>query len=153
MKKNLFSKIAIAVLFTMVSFSLAIAQNATKVVTNLYKAHKIKSVAVWSKIELNKYFAPDLSAAIYQAANDESGIDFDILYNTQDDSDITNFKVGDEDSYYDSNNRTLYTVTATFKNFGKKKEVFFTIDPDSLKIEDISYYGLDESLMEILTGN
>lgn len=151
--KNLFTKIAITVFFTIASFSFVSAQEASGVITNLYKADKMKSVVTWSDSELKKYFAPGLANAIYKAARRENGIGFDILYNTQDASGIRDFKIGKEDSYHDSNGRTLYTVSATFKKLDKNEEVFFTIDPDSYKIEDIGYYGRDKSLMNLLGNN
>lgn len=151
LKRYLFTKVVIVFLLTIISISVAKAQEATKVVSNLYKAHKVKTIADWSKAELKKYFTDELADAIYKTAQGESGIGFDILYNTQDDSDITNFKIGDEDSHQESSGQTVFTVTASFKNFGEKKEIFFTLDPDGFKIKDIRYNGLDVSLMEMLT--
>lgn len=151
LKKYMFTKVIIVVLLTIISISAAKAQEATQAVSNLYKAQKVKTIADWSKAELKKYFTDELAGAIYKTTHGENGIDFDILYNTQDDSDITNFKIGDEDSHQESSGQTVYTVTASFKNFGEKKEIFFTLDPDGFKIKDIQYNGLDASLLEMLT--
>lgn len=151
LKKYIFTKIVIVVLLTIISISAVKAQEATKVVSNLYKAHKVKTIADWSKVELKKYFTDELAEAIYKTTHGENGIDFDILYNTQDDSDIKNFKIGNEDSYQEIKEQTVFTVTASFKNFGEQKEIFFTLDPDGFKIKDIRYSGLDASLMEMLT--
>ncbi len=152
-KSDLFTKVAIAVLLTIVSISYANAQAATKLVTSLYKANGIRKVATWSKVELKKYFVEDLANAIYKTARKDQGIGFDILYHTPDSPNITNFKIGDEDSHHESSGQTVLTVSATFKNAGKEEETFFTIEPDELKIIEIDYNGQDKSLMNILADN
>jgi hypothetical protein len=151
-KRNLFAKTATTILLTLVTFSFAHAQHAAQAqraintVAALYKANKIKSIAKWNKVELKKYFDSKLANAIYKVTHGEDGIDFDILYNTQDDSNIKNFKISGGDFYHDS-----YIVSVHFKNFSKEKDISYTLN-ENFKVEEVEYIG-HGSLMDILTNS
>ena len=97
-----------------------------------------------NKVELKKYFDSKLANAIYKVAHGKDGIDFDILYDTQDHSNIKNFKISGGDFYHDS-----YIVLVHFKNFSEEKDISYTLNED-FKIEDVEYSG-GHLLTDILT--
>src|SRR5580765_4858709 len=140
-KRKLITKISLTILLTLVIFSVADAQYAAQAkraintVSTLYKAHKKKSIAAWNKVELKKYFDSKLANAIYKVTHGKEGIDFDILYDTQDDSDIKNFKITGGDFYHDE-----YLVSVGFKSFGEEKNISFHLNK-AFKIEAVEYIG------------
>ncbi len=146
MKNNILNKLLIAAIVTLSVTTFANAQSATNLVANLYKEHKKDSVAGWSKARLNKYFTTEFTNAFYREANKESGIEFDILFDTQDDSDIKTYKITSEKA----SGKRLEVVTVSFTNFGEKKKVLLTIDAKTKKIRNINYDGQKESLMDML---
>jgi hypothetical protein len=142
-------KASVTILLILVTFSIADAQSskqaqrAINTVTTLYKAHKKRSIAEWNKVELKKYFDLKLANAIYKVTHGEEGIDFDILYDTQDDSDIKNFKISGGDFYHDQ-----YLVSVDFRSFGEEKHISFGLNK-TFKIEEVNYSS--GSLIDILT--
>ncbi len=140
------NKLLIAIILTLSLTAFVQAQSATSLVTSLYKEHKKDSVAGWSKTRLSKYFTPEFTNAFHKAAKTESGIEFDILFDTQDDSDIKTYKITSEKA----SGKRLEVITVSFKNFGESKKVLLTIDTKTKKIRDINYYGEKPSLMDML---
>lgn len=140
------NKLLIAIILTLSLTAFVQAQSATSLVTSLYKEHKKDSVAGWSKARLSKYFTTKFTNAFHKAAKTESGIEFDILFDTQDDSDIKTYKITSEKA----SGKRLEVITVSFKNFGESKKVLLTIDAKTKKIRDINYYGEKPSLMDML---
>jgi hypothetical protein len=117
------------------------------VVQNLYKAAKTKYVASMSKAELRKYFEVSLADKFWKVAHSEGGIDFDILYNTQDVTDIRNFRVGK----FAAATATSGSVLVSFINSGRHQKLDFKMSKQSgaWKIADINY-GKDFALVQTL---
>ena len=118
------------------------------VVQNLYKASKTKYVASMSKAMLRKYFEDSLADKFWKIAHSEDGIDFDILYNTQDVTDIRNFRVGK----FTSATATSGLVPVSFINSGRHQKLDFKMTKRSgaWKIADINY-GKDFTLLKTLS--
>ncbi|GEM_PF-4248601 len=138
MKKTLLTSLAVTLFLVLVSASPVNAQTDVKArnaVANLYKAAKTKNIVDWSRAELEKYFTKELAGAIYKATQSEDGLDFDILYYAQD-TKITGFFIsgGYEVVFGDG----AYEVIVGFKNFGKSRQMFFTLEKD-FRISNIKY--------------
>ena len=75
-------------------------------------------------------------------------IDFDPLYNTQDDTGITNFRVGAPVIQGDR-----ATVVVSFNQFGRRRRVTFRMHNTSegWKVENILYPGENADLIKILS--
>jgi len=125
--------------------------NPEGIVANLYKANKARNVADMSKTELSKYFDKSLADDLWKEMNTENGLGFDILYNTQDDSDIKNFRIGKAVIKKEG-----ATVPLTFVNFGEKKFIEYKLSKDAAggewRILDVIHHGEGEifTLKEIL---
>jgi hypothetical protein len=117
-------------------------------VQNLYKAAKTKYVASMSKAELRKYFEVSLADKFWKVAHGEGGIDFDILYNTQDVTDIRNFRVGK----FAAATATTGSVLVSFVNSGRHQKLDFKMSKSAgtWKIADIKY-GNDFTLLKTLS--
>ena len=137
--------VAISVLIAVFTLT-ASAQTPEKTVKDLYTAHKAKNVASMSKAQLRKYFEQSLADKFWKVAHGEGGIDFDILYNTQDDAGIKNFQVGKFTGSASSG-----TVPVTFMNSGRRQKLDFKMSKQSgtWKIADINY-GKDFALVKTL---
>jgi hypothetical protein len=146
MKNILLNKFVIAAMLTLSLTAFANAQSATNLVAKLYKEHKPDSIAGWSKARLKKYFTTEFTNVFYKAANGEFGLEFDPLFDTQDDSDIKTYKIASEKATA----KKLEVISVTFKNFGESKKVMLTIDGKSGKIRNINYKGQKLSLIEML---
>ena len=135
---------------TLVFSTFSIAQESNALISNLYKAHKKKSVLSWNKPALKNYFSDNLANLIYksQQKNDE-GIGFDILFDTQDDSDIKTYKVVTESA---GTKQGISKVSVSFKNFGESKKLIFTVDNKTNKIKDIQYLSHNSSLVKLLSN-
>ena len=123
--------------------------NPESVVANLYKAAQTKNVAEMSKVELKKYFDQALANAIWKAANNEDGLNFDILYNAQD-TQIKNFRI----SKATPQTSTVSNWSVNFTNFGKKERVNFKLSfakGTGWKISEITYKD-DSTLTGILSS-
>lgn len=118
------------------------------VVQNLYKAAKTKYVASMSRTNLRKYFEVSLADKFWKVAHSEGGIDFDILYNTQDVTDIRNFRVGK----FAVTTATSGWVPVSFVNSGRHQKLDFKMSKVSgtWKITDIKY-GNDFTLLKTLS--
>lgn len=136
-----------AVLIVLAAFSQA-QTTPESVVQNLYKASKTKYVASMSKTQLRKYFEDTLADKFWKVAHGEGGIDFDILYNTQDVTDIKNFHVGK----FTSATATSGLVPVSFVNSGSHQKLDFKMTKRSgvWKIADINY-GKDFTLLKTLS--
>jgi hypothetical protein len=138
----IFSASLLIVTFT----SCVSAQTPEQVVRDLYAAHKAKNVASMSKVQLRKYFDTQLADKFWKVAHGEGGIDFDVLYNTQDDAGIKNFLVGKFTGSASSG-----SVLVTFTNSGRRQKLDFKMATRSgvWKITDINY-GKDFALVQTL---
>jgi len=136
-----------AILSVLAVFSQAQTSPET-VVQNLYKASKAKYVASMSKAQLRKYFEDALADKFWKVAHGEGGIDFDILYNTQDVTDIRTFRVGK----FAGATATSGSVPVSFVNFGRHQKLDFKMTRNSgvWKIADIKY-GKDFTLLKTLS--
>jgi ABC-type transporter MlaC component len=154
MMKKLISIAMFLTALTILSSSARAQGNPENVVTNLYKADKAKTVAVMSKTELRKYFSKTLADDLWKALNTEYGLGFSILYHTDDDSDIKNFRIGK--AVIKKDGTDLYaTVQVTFINFGEKRRIEYILGKDfggNWKILDMIYHYKGErfTLKEIL---
>jgi len=101
-----------------------------------------------SKMNLRKYFEASLADKFWKVAHSEGGIDFDILYNTQDVTDIRNFRVGK----FSAAAPTSGWVPVTFVNSGRRQKLDFKMSKSSgtWKIADIKY-GNDFTLLKTLS--
>lgn len=136
-----------AALIVLAAFSHA-QTTPESVVQNLYRASKTKYVASMSKTQLRKYFEDSLADKFWKVAHGEGGIDFDILYNTQDVTDIRNFRVGK----FASATATSGSVPVSFINSGRHQKLDFKMTKRSgiWKITDIKY-GEDFTLLKTLS--
>lgn len=143
-RKGLF---AAAVFGVFVGFSQA-QTTPESVVQDLYKAARTKYVASMSKTNLRKYFEVTLADKFWKVAHSEGGIDFDILYNTQDVTDIRNFRVGK----FAAATAASGWVPVTFVNSGRRQKLDFKMSKTSgmWKIADIKY-GNDFTLLKTLS--
>jgi len=125
----------------------ASAQTPEQVVKNLYAAHKAKNIASMSKVQLRKYFDTPLADKFWKIAHGEGGIDFDVLYNTQDDDGIKNFQVGKFTGSASSG-----SVLVTFTNSGRRERLDFKMSNRSgiWKDTDIRYDD-NSTLQKILS--
>jgi hypothetical protein len=146
MKNISLNKFVIAAILTLSFTAFANAQSATNLVAKLYKEHKKDSIAGWSKARLSKYFTAEFTNAFHKLANSEFGVEFDPLFDTQDDSDINTYKIVSEKATA----KKLEVISVTFKNFGENKKVMLTIDGKTGKIRNINYKGQKYSLMDML---
>jgi len=128
------------------------ASPPTKVVTDLYRAHKGKADPLQdpaSKKLLGAYFDKDLLALYLKDQAESKGevgkLEFDPLYNAQD-FEIKDFSVALVTQKEDS-----AEVAASFKNMGKSEKIVFllTNTPQGWRIADIKYSG-GETLKGIL---
>jgi len=132
-----------------VFFAISQAQTTPEsVVQNLYKASKTKYVASMSKAQLRKYFDTPLADKFWKVAHGEGGIDFDILYNSQDVADIRNFRVGK----FAATATSSGSVPVSFVNSGRHQKLDFKMSKSSgtWKIADIKY-GNDFTLLKTLS--
>ena len=121
-----------------------------KVVTNLYKAAKTKRPANMSKTELRRFFDRELSDLIWNAAHDESGLDFDILYNAQD-TQIRNFRI----TKAQPQTAAVSFWNVSFTNFGRKESITFELaNPNNKgwRVTEVTYQDGSE-LSKILAPN
>lgn len=136
MKKILIG-ILIVILFGVGSVMSQARKNPETVVANLYKTAKAKDIAAMSKTELRKYFDKELADLIWKTANNDNGLNFDILYDAQD-TQIKKFRIGEAENQSPS----LATVDVSFTNFGEKKEIQFRLvsyGAEGWKITEIYY--------------
>lgn len=117
-------------------------QSPQSLVIDLYRQHNHKHSPFFqtrSRALLDKYFEKSLANLLWKDANtnrDEVGaIDGDPLYDAQD-MEIKKFAISKP--RYENGKAG---VTASFENFGEKKEIVFVLVPKRTgwKIEDIKY--------------
>jgi Protein of unknown function (DUF3828) len=122
--------------------SSAAATSPTKVVTELYTAHKKKPdplVYPASKRLLGAYFAKDLLSLYLKDQLESKGevgkLDFDPLYDAQD-FDIKDFSIALVSQQKDS-----AEAAASFKNIGKSEKIVFLLSntAQGWRITDIKY--------------
>jgi Protein of unknown function (DUF3828) len=121
---------------------LAAATSPTKVVTDLYNAHKGKADPLQypaSKKLLGAYFEKGLLSLYLKDQSESKGevgkLDFDPLYNAQD-FEIKDFSVGLVAQQKDS-----AEVAASFKNMGTSEKIVFLLSntAEGWRITDIKY--------------
>ncbi|MGH8047752.1 MAG: DUF3828 domain-containing protein [Chthoniobacterales bacterium] len=119
-----------------------VEQTPEAFVAALYKQHETKTPFFQAKdrAALDKWFAKPLADLIWKdatTANGEVGaIDGDPLYDAQD-MDIKDFEIHPAKAV-----KGEAKVHVTFTNYGKKRNILFTLEPDtkdSWKITDIGY--------------
>ena len=150
--KKLISMAMFLTALAVLSWSAKAQENPESVVTNLYKADKAKAVSDMSKTELQKYFSKTLADDLWKAMKTER-LDFAILYHTDDDSDIKNFRIG---KAIKTDGTDLYaTVPVTFINFGEKRRIEYKLGKGvggNWRILDVIYHYKGETftLNEVL---
>lgn len=136
MKKS-FIGVFVAIMFGLGSMVAQAQVDPETVIRSLYRAADTKAIAEMTRTELLRYFDEELSNAIWNAANDENGLDFDILYNAQDNQ-IKNFRI----SKASPQTALLSYWNVSFTNFGKKTFVNFELmysKTKGWKISEITY--------------
>lgn len=140
----------------------SVAQNAAPrpapdaVVRELYRVYNHGSVPIWDRKGRRyqlKFFDKRLADLIWKditetPAGEMGHIDFDPLYDTQDDTGITNFRVGAPAIEGDR-----ATVIVSFNNSGRRTRITFRMHNTSegWKVENIVYRGADTDLIKILS--
>ncbi len=93
-----------------------------------------------SKTDLRKYFSQTLADNLWKALKTEDRVDFHVLYDIQDDTDIRNFRIAKAVPKPDG----IATVAVTFINFGDRKRIDYKLGKGgdgSWRIVNVFYYG------------